>query len=71
MSILPSQCRAARALIEMDRTELALRAVVPTVHSGARKAWPNHPVPKSSPQFSIKVRRWLSIDHDLNRLRKL
>jgi hypothetical protein len=27
--ILPSQCRAARALIEMDQAELALRAVVP------------------------------------------
>jgi transcriptional regulator with XRE-family HTH domain len=29
MSILPSQCRAARAIIEMDRAELARRAVVP------------------------------------------
>jgi hypothetical protein len=27
--LLPSQCRAARARIDMDRTELALRAVVP------------------------------------------
>jgi transcriptional regulator with XRE-family HTH domain len=29
LSILPSQCRAARALIEMDQAELARRAVVP------------------------------------------
>ena len=29
MSILPSQCRAARALLEMDQAELARRAVVP------------------------------------------
>jgi transcriptional regulator with XRE-family HTH domain len=29
MSILPSQCRAARALIEMDQAELARRSVVP------------------------------------------
>ena len=29
MSILPSQCRAARALIEMNQAELARRAVVP------------------------------------------
>ena len=28
MSILPSQCRAARALLEMDQAELARRAVV-------------------------------------------
>ena len=28
MSILPSQCRAGRALIEMDQAELARRAVV-------------------------------------------
>jgi transcriptional regulator with XRE-family HTH domain len=29
LSILPSQCGAARALIEMDQAELARRAVVP------------------------------------------
>src|SRR5208282_1285709 len=29
MSILPSQCRAARALLDMDHAELARRAVVP------------------------------------------
>jgi transcriptional regulator with XRE-family HTH domain len=29
VSIRPSQCRAARALIEMDQAELARRAVVP------------------------------------------
>ena len=29
MSILPSQCRAARALIDMDQADLARRAVVP------------------------------------------
>jgi transcriptional regulator with XRE-family HTH domain len=29
LSILPSQCRAARALIGMDQAELARRAVVP------------------------------------------
>ncbi len=28
MSILPSQCRAARALLDMDHAELARRAVV-------------------------------------------
>jgi hypothetical protein len=28
MSILPSQCRAARALLDMDHAELAGRAVV-------------------------------------------
>ena len=28
MSILPSQCRAARALVDMDQAELARRAVV-------------------------------------------
>jgi predicted transcriptional regulator len=27
--ILPAQCRAARALVEMDQAELARRAVVP------------------------------------------
>ena len=29
MSILPSQCRAARALLDMDHAELARRSVVP------------------------------------------
>ena len=29
MSILPSQCRAARALVDKDQAELARRAVVP------------------------------------------
>ena len=29
LSILPSQCRAARALIDMDQADLARRAVVP------------------------------------------
>ena len=29
MSILPSQCRAAHALIDMDQADLARRAVVP------------------------------------------
>ena len=29
LSILPSQCRAARALIDMNQADLARRAVVP------------------------------------------
>ena len=29
MSLLPSQCRAARALLDVDHAELARRAVVP------------------------------------------
>jgi hypothetical protein len=72
MSILASQCRAARALIDMDQAGLARRAVVPPPRSRLRerklellsscmtdKVWPARPgsVSVTSNSIAEVVRR--------------